>query len=226
MARIISILLVLIYYSSNAQIQEPKVIYKDEDPIISETLAGIVDFNKGGIYQNKRIYSLWMDNCVLYFGEIASAQLFSFVKISYRKQEYFVFKKMSIDSLSSDSILNLYQTIRNYPSSTYIKDWQLSVDGKLYQIEAFNDKMDYQLKTFSGIASNLKICPEALSLNNFFEMTVRIIATQLEEQLAIPYNDFYIDYSTGRFVPRITKDTFIILKKQNDIVLKKTTANK
>ncbi|WP_417609566.1 hypothetical protein [Owenweeksia hongkongensis] len=172
------------------------------------------------------MYSAWSSNGVIYFSEAIRAQVFSFTKLRFKHQEYFAFKKLTLDSVQNDSILTLFQTISAYPASRYIKNWSKTVDGKLYQVEIFNKKVDYQLKTYSGIPSNFESCPEAKNLDLFFKFVERIILTTNKEDLSIIYDQFYVDYETGRFVPQLSKGEFKALKENSNLILKKAASNK
>jgi hypothetical protein len=227
-----SVLLILIFFqqlSLYSQIDKPYVIYKESDPVIVETLRSMVNIQHEGWFgyiEAKDIYAFWTDNAVLYFGKEIPAQQFSFVKVSFKSHEYLIFSKTELEAAQTDSILDLYQKIKDLPSYQYINNWKPTVDGRIFQIESINNEMDYQLRTYTGIQANLEHSPEAIHLNDFFKLALRIISENNRSQVPLSYRNFYRDHSTGRLVPILSKELFKSLKNRQDLKIKKTTTNK
>jgi len=219
------ILTLTLQLSLNAQVDKPNVFYKERYSVVKETLSSMVDIQHDGWFgyvEDKEIHAFWTDNAVLYFGRDIRAQQFSFFKVSFKSQEYFIFSKTELDSTKSDSILDSYQKIKDFPSSRYIDNWKPTVDGGTLQIETMNNKVDYQLRTFTGIQSNLENCPEAKYLNDFFELARRLISKNIRNQIPVSYySEYYRDHSVGRLVPILTKNQFKSLKKRADLKIRK-----
>lgn len=220
--RIVKFLFVLLVlgFGTHAQVSEPHVIFKEQNPVIKETLTELVDINTNNFFQDAILCAVWLNNGVIYFSNSIPAQVFSFTKFSFKNQEYFAFKSMTLDSTSADSLITMFQPISDYPSCRYIKNWGLAVDGNLYQVEIFNDQADYQLKTYSGIKSNLKSCPEAQNLNSFFSLTERLIFKTTQTDPVITINKFHVDYEFGQLVPELTKEELKALEANPNVEIK------